>query len=123
MFCKKVFLTNFAKFTRKHLRKRLVFNEVADLQSFALSKQKFRHRCFLVNIAKFLMTLLKNSSDGCFCINTRSVYCPSTTFCFFQKRCHTHFLAEYFLGLIYRLGTRVRPIFQTLSQTPIFNLV
>ena len=37
---------------------------------------------------------------------------------FFQKRCHTHFPAKYFLDLIYRLGTRASSIFQTLSQTP-----
>ena len=36
---------------------------------------------------------------------------------FFQKRCHIYFPAEHFLGLIYRLGTRVSSIFQTLSQT------
>ena len=42
---------------------------------------------------------------------------------FFQKRCHTYVPAEYFHGLIYRLETRVSSIFQTLSQTPIFNPV
>ena len=40
-----------------------------------------------------------------------------------QKRCHTYFLAEYFLGLICRLGTRVSSIFQALSQKSIFNPV
>ena len=64
-------------------------------------------------------TFLKNPSDGCFCINTRSVYCPTTTFCFF----HTYFKAEYFLGLNYRLGTRVSSIFQTLLQTPTLSPV
>ena len=86
MFCKKGVLTNFAKFTRKRLRSRLAFNEVEDLQSLTLSKKRFRHRCFLVNSAKFLITLsLKNPLDGCFCINTRSVYCPTTTFSFFKN--------------------------------------
>ena len=42
---------------------------------------------------------------------------------FFQKRCHTCFLAEHFLGFIYRLGTRVNLIFQTLRQASIFNSV
>ena len=41
----------------------------------------------------------------------------------FQKLCYTYFPAEYFLGLIYRLVTRVSSIFQTLSQKPIFNPV
>ena len=42
---------------------------------------------------------------------------------FFQKRCHTYFPVENFLGFIYRLGTKVSSIFQTLNQSPIFNLV
>ena len=41
----------------------------------------------------------------------------------FQKWCHTHFLADYFVGLICRLGTRVSSIFQTLNQKAIFNPV
>ena len=38
VFWQKGVLTNFAKFTRKHLRKGLIFNEAADLQSLNLSK-------------------------------------------------------------------------------------
>ena len=41
----------------------------------------------------------------------------------FQKQCHTYFLAEYFLALICRLGTRANPLFQTLSQKPISNQI
>ena len=105
LFCKKGVLTNFAKFPTKHQEKR------------------FRQRCFPVNSAKFLIiSFLKNPSDGCFSINIRSVYCPTMTFRN-QKRCHTHFPAEYFFGLIYTLGTRVSSIFQALSQKPIFNPV
>ena len=38
-------------------------------------KKRFRHRCFLVNSAKFSITsFLKNASDGCYNINTRYVY-------------------------------------------------
>ena len=97
---------------------------MANVESLTLSEKRFRHRCFPVNSAKFLITLLlKNPSDGCFCINIRSVYCPTTTFCFFQKRCHAYFPAEYFLGLIYRPGTRVSSMFPTISQMPIFNPV
>ena len=39
VFCKKGVLTNFPKFTRKHLRQSLVFNEAAHLQSLTLSKK------------------------------------------------------------------------------------
>ena len=42
---------------------------------------------------------------------------------FFQKRSHTCFPTEYFVGSFCRLGTRVSSIFHTLSQTPIFNPV
>ena len=69
---------------------------------FNFIKKGFPAQIFLVNSAKFLITLfLKNTSDGCFRINTRSVYFPTMTL-FFSKRCHTYFLAEQFLGLIYR---------------------
>ena len=86
-------------------------------------KKRFRHRCFPVNSAKFPITSFsKNASDGCFVINIRFVYCPSLTFCLFKNDV-THFLAEYFFGLICRLGTRVSSIFQALSQKSIFNPV
>ena len=53
---------------------------MADLQSLILSKKRFRHRCFLVNFAKFLIThFLKNPSDGSFYINTHSVNCSTKT--------------------------------------------
>ena len=51
------------------------------------------------------------------CLLSRLAFLP------IQKRCHTYFLAEYFFGLICRLGTRVRSILQALSQKPIFNPV
>ena len=41
---------------------------------------------FFVNCAKFIITpFLKNPSDGCFCINTHSVYFPSTTLHLFKN--------------------------------------
>ena len=83
-------------------------------------KKRFRHRCFLVNSAKFpIASFLKNASDGFFIINTRYVHCPTSI----QKQCHTYFLAEYFFGLICRLEARVSSILKALSQTSIFNLV
>ena len=48
-----ILYTNFTKFTRYNL----VLNEAADLQSLTLSKKRFRHTCFLMNLAKFLITL------------------------------------------------------------------
>ena len=50
------------------------------------TKKRFRYRCFLVNSAKFLMTrFLKSPCDGCFCINNRSVYFPTTTIRLFEN--------------------------------------
>ena len=41
----------------------------------------------------------------------------------FQKRCHTHCAADYFLGLICRLRTRVNLILQTLSLESLSTFV
>ena len=73
-------LTNFAKFTGKHLRLSLFFNKVSGLKPATLSKKRLWHRpptllkkslwhrCFPVNFAKFLRTpFLQNTSCGCFC--------------------------------------------------------
>ena len=49
MFCKKGVLRNFEKFTGKHLCQSPFFNKVAGLRPSW-------HRCFLVNLAKFLRT-------------------------------------------------------------------
>ena len=62
VFCKKGVLKNFAKFTGKHLCKRLFFNKVAGSL-----KKSLWHKCFHVNFAKFLRThFLQNSFGGCF---------------------------------------------------------
>ena len=82
------------------------------------TKKGFRYRCFLVNSAKFLITtFLKNPSDGYFCINTRSVYCPTTTFRLFKNDVTHIFWLSIFPALIFPV------IFKTLSQKPIFNPV
>ena len=46
----------FCKIRKKTPALTCVFNEAAYLQSLTLSKKRFRHRCFLVNSAKFLIT-------------------------------------------------------------------
>ena len=62
-----------------------VFLEISQ-NSQENTQKIFHYRCFLVNSAKFLITsFLKNPSDGCFCINTRSVYFPITTFRLFKN--------------------------------------
>ena len=53
---KKGVLSNFTKFTGKHLCQSLVFNKVAGLRPATLLKKRLWHRCFLVNFVKFLRT-------------------------------------------------------------------
>ena len=49
---------NFAKFTGKHLRQSLFLNKAAGLRPATLFKERLRHRCFPVNFAKVLRTLI-----------------------------------------------------------------
>ena len=61
--------------------------------------KRFRRRRFLVNSAKFLITsYLKNPLDGCFCINTRSVYCTTTTFRLIKNDVTHNFWLSIFSG-------------------------
>ena len=123
-FCKKVVPAYFTNFTRKPLRERVVFKEAAVLESLTLSKKKFGHRWFICELCKMSHNIFLKEPFGrqllhkhSFCLFSQHDASP------FQKRCYTYFPAEYFLGLIYRLVTRVSSIFQTLSQKPIFNPV
>ena len=54
LFCKKVVLKNFAKFTEKHLCWSLFSSKVADVRPATLLKNKLRHRYFHLNFAKSL---------------------------------------------------------------------
>ena len=82
---KKIF-ANIASFTRKHQNKRLAFHEVANLQSLTLSKRDSGTDVFFGKFCEISHNIfLKNPSDGCFCINTRSVYFPTTNFRFSEN--------------------------------------
>ena len=60
---KKGVLSEFAKFTRKHLCQSLFLNKVAGLRPAILLKKSLWHKCFPVNFAKFLRTtFLQNTS-------------------------------------------------------------
>ena len=67
VFCKKGVLSNFTKFTGKHLCHRLFFNKVAGLRPVTLLKKRLGHRCFPVNFSQFLGTPLQSTSGGYFC--------------------------------------------------------
>ena len=105
LFCKNGVLANFAKLTRKRQKD-------TPLQMFSCEFCKIFHNIFLKE--PFGRLLLHKHS---FCL--LSQHDASS----FQKLSYTYFPAEYLLGLIYRLVTRVSSIFQTLSQKPIFNPV
>ena len=51
---KKVFLKNFSKLTRKHLRRSLFLNKIAGLRLLILLKKRLWHKCFPVNFVKYL---------------------------------------------------------------------
>ena len=56
LFCKKVFLQNFTKFTGKHLCQSLFFNQVAGLRPATFFKKRLWHRCFSMNFVKLKNT-------------------------------------------------------------------
>ena len=67
---KKGVLKNFTNFTGKHLCQSFFFNKVTVLRPAPLLKKRLWHRCFLVNLVKFLRRLFsQNTSGGCFCKN------------------------------------------------------
>ena len=57
VFCNKVVLRNFTKFTGKHLCQSLFFNKVAGLRLATLLKERLWYSCFPVSFVKFLRTL------------------------------------------------------------------
>ena len=61
VFYRNAVLKKFAIFTGKHLYWSLSFNKSAGLQYCKFYKKRLQHRCFSLNIAKFLRTfILKN---------------------------------------------------------------
>ena len=64
LYRKGVLKKTFAKFTGKHLRHSLPFNEVAGLRPATILKRRLWHRCFPVNFAKFLRTPFLHNTSG-----------------------------------------------------------
>ena len=61
---KKVFLEISQNSQEKHLCQSLFFNKVADLGPATLLKMRLWHRCFPVNLAKFLRTPFLHNTSG-----------------------------------------------------------
>ena len=55
---------NFTKFIGKHLYQSLFFNKVSDLRPATLLKKRLWHRCFPVNLAKFLRKPFLQDTSG-----------------------------------------------------------
>ena len=69
VFCKKVALKYFAIFTERHVSESL-FNKLAVQKACNLIKKRLQHRCFLMNIAKYLRTACFTEHPGfCICSN------------------------------------------------------
>ena len=98
--------------------------EVAVLQSLTLSKRDSGTDGFFCELCRISHSIFLKEPFRRLLLHKHSFCLPSQHDALpFQKRCYTYFPAEYFLGLIYRLVTRVSSIFQTISQKPIFNTV
>ena len=63
-YMQKGVLRNFTKFTGKHLCQSLFFNKVAGPRSATLLKKRLWHRCFPMNLAKFLRTPFLQNTSG-----------------------------------------------------------
>ena len=70
VFCKKICSEKFRKFHGKPPILNSLFNKVADLQTWTFIKKRLQHRCFLVNIVKFLRASIRSTSaNDCFNIS------------------------------------------------------
>ena len=57
-------LKNFANFTGKHLWQSLFFNKVRGITPATLLKKRLWHKCFPINVAKFLRTPFLQNTSG-----------------------------------------------------------
>ena len=106
----------FRKFYKKTLDLRLNFDEVADLQSLTLKKKEILAQMFFCEFSEICHKTFFKEPFGRLLLHKHSFRLFSKLDLVpFQKRCHIYFSAEYFLGLICRLGPRMSSIFQTLS--------
>ena len=101
LFCKKGVLTNFAKFTRKHQKRDCGTD-------------------FSCEFCEISYNIFFKEPFGQLLQHKHSVCCP---ICLSKNDVTNIFWLRIYFGLICRLGTRLKSIFQALSQKPIFNPV
>ena len=75
-FIKKVVLKKFAIFTGKYLCRSIFFNKVAGLWACNFIKKRLQHRCFPVNIVKFLRApILRTAVSGIRATSNETRHC------------------------------------------------
>ena len=67
VFCKKGALNHLVKFTEQSLLRGYFSIKVVSLQSATLLKRRLQHKCFPVNVVKYLRTpiLIKKTPEDC----------------------------------------------------------
>ena len=96
MFYKKAVIKNFSIFTGKYLCSSLFLIKLRTLRSSDLQKKRFQHKCFSVNIAKFLKKLiLKKICERLLLLWLCSEYCKAKLFihedCKISVKCFSTF--------------------------------
>ena len=85
VFCKKGALRNFTKFTGKHLCQSFFFNKFAGLYYQTLLKNRFWHKCFPVNFAKFLRISFLQNISGRLLLNIPEMFWNGVTLFYNQQ--------------------------------------
>ena len=116
VFCKKEFSCKFCKIHQRKTCAKVSFIMNCRSTEFNFIKKDIPAQMFSCEFCEISYNTFFKERIGRLLLHKHSFCLLSHhDLSHFQKRCHTYFLAEYFLILIYKLGTRVRSIFQTLS--------
>ena len=100
MFYKKAVIKNFSIFTGKYLCSSLFLIKLRTFRSSDLQKKRFQHKCFSVNIAKFLKKLiLKKICERLLLLWLCSEYCKAKLFihedCKISVKCFSTFAGKH----------------------------
>ena len=104
---KKVVLKNFAIIIGKHLFWTLFFVKLQGLNGFNFIKKRLQHRCFLINIAKFLTNIYFKDhlrTPASVLLTITSIKTPLSVFWGNKKEHTTDYLQEVYKILSDRLS-------------------